>query len=43
MYDLPSRGDIGEVVIGLDTVVDRADPTLVPRGQSASGPRRAAS
>ncbi len=43
MYDLPSRGDIGEVVIGLDTVVDRVEPTLVPRGQSAAGPRRAAS
>ena len=30
MYDLPSRSDIGRVVIDGDVVRDRVNPTLVP-------------
>jgi len=30
MYDLPSRDDIGEVVIDEDVVAQRVNPTLVP-------------
>jgi ATP-dependent Clp protease ATP-binding subunit ClpX len=31
MYDVPSRTDIGKVVINRDTVLDNVNPTLVPR------------
>ncbi|WP_394935115.1 ATP-dependent Clp protease ATP-binding subunit ClpX [uncultured Ilumatobacter sp.] len=31
MYDLPGREDIIKVVIDRDTVIDRVNPTLVPR------------
>ncbi len=43
MYDLPGRDDIGQCVIDADTVLERVNPTLVPRGESGSGERRAAS
>ena len=31
MYDLPGREDIGKVVIDAKTVIDKVNPTLVPR------------
>ncbi|MEX2660241.1 MAG: ATP-dependent Clp protease ATP-binding subunit ClpX, partial [Acidimicrobiales bacterium] len=45
MYDLPSRTDIGKCVIDRKVVLDKVNPTLVPRGESprAQRPRRAAS
>ena len=42
MFDLPGRGDIAKVVIDEDTVLERVNPTLVPR-KGASRQRRAAS
>src|ERR671925_489391 len=33
MYDLPSRSDIGKCVIDRSVVLDRVNPTLVPRGE----------
>ena len=41
MYDLPGRTDIGKVVIDLETVTEKVNPTLVPR--SAGRQRKAAS
>ena len=43
MYDLPGRTDISKVVIDAETVVDRVNPTLVPRKAANSRQRRAAS
>src|SRR6202035_3177277 len=47
MYDLPSRSDIGKCVIDRSVVLDRVNPTLVPRTEAVeketSRPRRAAS
>jgi ATP-dependent Clp protease ATP-binding subunit ClpX len=46
MYDLPSRSDVGKCVIDRQVVLDKVNPTLVPRTgtrQRQSGPRRAAS
>jgi len=46
MYDLPSRTDIGRCVIDRSVVLDRVNPTLVPRttsGEKENRPRRAAS
>jgi ATP-dependent Clp protease ATP-binding subunit ClpX len=46
MYDLPSRTDIGRCVIDRSVVLDRVNPTLVPRttsGEKETRPRRAAS
>src|SRR5438477_12613062 len=45
MYDLPSRSDIGKCVIDRSVVLDRVNPTLVPRAdtQKETRPRRAAS
>src|SRR3982074_3594681 len=45
MYDLPSRTDIGKCVIDRSVVLDRVNPTLVPRtdgGEKQDRPRRAA-
>jgi ATP-dependent Clp protease ATP-binding subunit ClpX len=41
MYDLPGRTDIGKVVIDETTVIDKVNPTLVPR--SSGRQRKAAS
>jgi ATP-dependent Clp protease ATP-binding subunit ClpX len=41
MYDLPGRTDIGKVVIDATTVIDKVNPTLVPR--SSGRQRKAAS
>jgi ATP-dependent Clp protease ATP-binding subunit ClpX len=46
MYDLPSRNDIGKCVIDRSVVLEKVNPTLVPRTEPerpASRPRRAAS
>ena len=44
MYELPSRTDIGKVVIDADVVREKVNPTLVPRSAApAQRPRRAAS
>ena len=45
MYDLPSRDDIGKVVIDDAVVLDKVNPPLIPRKdlQRAARPRRAAS
>ena len=46
MYDLPSRDDIGKCQIDRSVVLDKVNPTLVPRsetGTKTERPRRAAS
>ena len=43
MYDLPSRDDIGRCLIDEKCVIERVNPTLVPRSEERSRPRRAAS
>ncbi len=46
MYDLPSRTDIGKCVIDRSVVLERVNPTLVPRAETPAKndrPRRAAS
>ena len=44
MYDLPGRSDVGKVVIDETTVLEKVNPTLVPRETGrAARPRRAAS
>jgi len=45
MYDLPSRSDIGKCVIDRDVVLEKVNPTLVPRTETTrqTRPRRAAS
>ena len=47
MYDLPSRTDIGRCVIDRKVVLEKVNPTLVPRSEipveKADRPRRAAS
>jgi ATP-dependent Clp protease ATP-binding subunit ClpX len=45
MYELPSRTDVGKVVVDEQVVLEKVNPTLVPRAQKSrsSRPRRAAS
>ena len=45
MYELPSRDDVEKVVVDADVVLEKVNPTLVPRTASTrtSRPRRAAS
>jgi ATP-dependent Clp protease ATP-binding subunit ClpX len=45
MYDLPSRTDVGKCVIDRSVVLDRVNPTLVPKVETpkTERPRRAAS
>jgi ATP-dependent Clp protease ATP-binding subunit ClpX len=43
MYELPGRTDVGRVLIDVDTVKTKANPTLVPREPVAKRPRRQAS
>jgi ATP-dependent Clp protease ATP-binding subunit ClpX len=44
MYDLPSRTDVEKCVIDADVVLEKVNPTLVPRQATRSSrPRRAAS
>ena len=45
MYDLPSRSDVQKCVIDRQVVLDKVNPTLVPRDETPrqQRPRRAAS
>ena len=45
MYDLPSRTDVGKCVIDRQVVLEKVNPTLVPRADTPrqQRPRRAAS
>jgi len=45
MYELPSRDDVEKVVVDADVVLEKVNPTLVPRTATtrSSRPRRAAS
>ncbi|MEZ5229290.1 MAG: hypothetical protein R2710_22305 [Acidimicrobiales bacterium] len=43
MYDLPGRTDIGKCVITAETVLEKVNPTLVPRTEGRGRLRRAAS
>src|SRR5207253_8685238 len=46
MYDLPSRSDIGKCLIDRSVVLEKVNPTLVPRSEAQAQParpRRAAS
>jgi len=44
MYELPSRTDVGKCVIDRAVVLDKVNPTLVPRVvEKEARPRRAAS
>jgi ATP-dependent Clp protease ATP-binding subunit ClpX len=45
MYDLPSREDIGKVIVDAAVVLEQVNPTLVPRvaETKTAKPRRAAS
>ncbi|MDT0332041.1 ATP-dependent Clp protease ATP-binding subunit ClpX, partial [Nocardiopsis sp. DSM 44743] len=35
MYEVPSREDVGRVIIARETVIDNVNPTIVPRAQIA--------
>jgi ATP-dependent Clp protease ATP-binding subunit ClpX len=35
MYDVPSRGDVGKVIVTREVVADEVAPTLVPRESEA--------
>ena len=45
MYDLPGRTDVGRVIIDVPSVLEKANPTLIPREvvSRTARPRRAAS
>ncbi len=44
MYELPSRDDVARVVVDADVVIDKVNPTLVPKSKARNTrPRRAAS
>jgi ATP-dependent Clp protease ATP-binding subunit ClpX len=43
MYDLPGRDDVGKCLLDASVVLERVNPTLVPRSESRQRPRRAAS
>jgi ATP-dependent Clp protease ATP-binding subunit ClpX len=40
MYDLPSRDDVERCVIDRTVVLDKVNPTLVPKGEAESTPQR---
>ena len=40
MYDLPSRTDVGKCVIDRSVVLEKVNPTLVPRTDSTAPARR---
>ena len=43
MYELPGRTDVAKVIVDVDSVVSKADPTIVPRSTRVARQRRAAS
>jgi ATP-dependent Clp protease ATP-binding subunit ClpX len=42
MYELPSRNDVGKCVIDRQVVLEKVNPTLVPRVEPAERGRRSA-
>jgi ATP-dependent Clp protease ATP-binding subunit ClpX len=40
MYELPSRTDVGKVVVGLETVTEKAQPELLPRAEKPKSQRQ---
>ena len=43
MYELPGRTDVAKVIVDVESVVSKADPTIVPRSTRVARQRRAAS
>ena len=43
MYELPGRKDVAKVIVDVDSVVSKAEPTIVPRSTRVARQRRAAS
>jgi len=43
MYDLPSRDDVAKCIIDQAVVLEKVNPTLVPRRQRSDDARREAS
>ncbi len=43
MFDVPGREDVGRCVIDADVVLERVNPTLVPRSETDADEQRAAS
>ena len=43
MYELPGRTDVAKVIVDVDSVVSKAEPTIVPRSTRVARQRRAAS
>lgn len=43
MYELPGRTDVAKVIVEVDSVVGKANPTIVPRSARVARQRRAAS
>jgi len=43
MYELPGRTDVAKVIVDVDSVISKADPTIVPRSTRVARQRRAAS
>ncbi|MDE0805611.1 MAG: ATP-dependent Clp protease ATP-binding subunit ClpX, partial [Acidimicrobiales bacterium] len=43
MYDIPGRTDVGKVVVDEAVVLEKVLPTIVPKDEKASRPKRAAS
>jgi ATP-dependent Clp protease ATP-binding subunit ClpX len=39
MYDLPSESDVGKCIISREVVLERVNPTLVPRAKVRPEPR----
>ncbi|MGQ0679449.1 MAG: ATP-dependent Clp protease ATP-binding subunit ClpX, partial [Actinomycetota bacterium] len=40
MYDLPSRQDVGKCLIDTATVLEKVNPTLIPRVPGRAGGKR---
>ncbi|MFC6431890.1 ATP-dependent Clp protease ATP-binding subunit ClpX, partial [Nocardiopsis tropica] len=40
MYEVPSREDVGQVIISRETVIDNVNPTIVPRIRTEQNRRR---
>jgi ATP-dependent Clp protease ATP-binding subunit ClpX len=43
MYELPGRTDVAKVIVDVDSVVSKSEPTIVPRSTRVARQRRAAS
>ncbi|MFD3686241.1 ATP-dependent Clp protease ATP-binding subunit ClpX, partial [Nocardiopsis sp. NPDC058631] len=40
MYEVPSREDVGQVIISRETVIDNVNPTIVPRIRTGKNRQR---